>query len=137
MNILVQALAFIFIVSASVGLSEQPEARSSDTDTAPQQDRVLNTIQLLGARWGRPAEPVAVQQYLPAARPVQPWPYRTLSSAAESFVTVTDSHAITAFVAHAPLKGVTAEMMAWWLSNIEGEATYVGDGKLWSKYLQW
>ena len=28
-------------------------------------------------------------------------------------------------------------MMAWWLANIEGDATYAGDGKVWPKYLQW
>jgi hypothetical protein len=33
--------------------------------------------------------------------------------------------------------GITSEMMAWWLSNIEGDAPYAGDGKMWSKYLQW
>jgi hypothetical protein len=33
--------------------------------------------------------------------------------------------------------GVSAEMMAWWLANIEGDAPYAGDGKVWPKYLQW
>jgi hypothetical protein len=35
------------------------------------------------------------------------------------------------------LAGITSEMMAWWLSNIEGDAPYAGDGKVWAKYLQW
>jgi hypothetical protein len=33
--------------------------------------------------------------------------------------------------------GITSEMMSWWLSHIEGDAPYAGDGKVWSKYLQW
>lgn len=51
-----------------------------------------------------------------------------------------DGKQMTAVRVSAPLAGtagITAGMMEWWLNNIEGDAPYVGDGQIWSKYLQW
>jgi hypothetical protein len=33
--------------------------------------------------------------------------------------------------------GVTSAMLQWWWANVEGDAQYAGDGRVWSKYLQW
>jgi hypothetical protein len=32
---------------------------------------------------------------------------------------------------------VTTDMLLWWFNNLEGSATYPGDGQQWPKYLMW
>lgn len=68
---------------------------------------LLSRIQRLGE--GQPGQPL-VQPLLPPARPIQPWPYRQLSSAKYAEITGTETYALVATVQHAPLKGEPVQL---------------------------
>lgn len=60
---------------------------------------------------------------LPPPRPVL-WPIRPQESARLS-VTASDGRTVVS-IEHAPLQGVTAEMLAWWFGHVPGTMTYAG-----------
>jgi hypothetical protein len=69
---------------------------------------------------------------LPPPRPVL-WPLRKLESA-----TVTrerDRHRAIVRIEHAPLTGVSADMLRWWYGNVPGTMRYAGD--TYPRYLVW
>jgi hypothetical protein len=70
---------------------------------------------------------------LPPARPVL-WPLRKQETADVSFAHLEDGrrHIV---IRHAALKGVSAEMLAWWYGHIIGDMDYAG-GR-WPRYLVW
>jgi hypothetical protein len=82
--------------------------------------------------------PLPAEQ-LPALRLQQPWPYRQLSGATSWSLVQTYTHALQATIQHAPLPGVTTDMLVWWFSGgVEGAAAYPGDGiTVVDKYLMW
>lgn len=69
---------------------------------------------------------------LPRARPAQPWPYRSLSTAQSAPPPTTNASTgvTTITVVHAPLDNVTVDMLRWWFQqDLETVAPYIGDGK--------
>jgi hypothetical protein len=69
---------------------------------------------------------------LPAPRPVL-WPLRKQESA-----TVTrerDRHRAIVRIEHAPLAGVSADMLRWWYGNVPGTMSYAGG--TYPRYLVW
>lgn len=98
--------------------SAAAETRVSSSTAQPPPSATLAAIERLGVWWQRPRQPLDIRPYLPAARPVQPWPYRPLSSAQHAAVTQSRStYALTGVVQHAPLKGeeccVTGLSLTW------------------------
>jgi DAPG hydrolase PhiG domain len=71
-------------------------------------------------------------QKLPAPRPVL-WPLRTQDSARVSRSDDGGRRVIT--IEHAPLTGVTAEMLTWWYGHVRGTMPYA-DG-MYPRYLVW
>jgi DAPG hydrolase PhiG domain len=69
---------------------------------------------------------------LPPPRPVL-WPLRPQESARLS-VTPSDGRTVVT-IEHAPLQGVTAEMLAWWFGHVPGTMTYAGG--TYSRYQVW
>jgi DAPG hydrolase PhiG domain len=69
---------------------------------------------------------------LPAPRPVL-WPLRPIESARCSVIPRDGRTVIT--VQHAPLRGVTPEMLSWWYRHVPGEMAYAGS--TYSRYLVW
>jgi phenylpropionate dioxygenase-like ring-hydroxylating dioxygenase large terminal subunit len=61
---------------------------------------------------------------LPAPRPLI-GPLRSLESAQTSLRRLPDRR-LLATIRHAPLRGVTPEMLAWWFRNIEGTVSVEG-----------
>lgn len=75
---------------------------------------------------------------LPVRRPIQPWPYRMLSTAMLTGPSASSAGVTYAAVEHQVLNGVTPAMMVWWFTqNLETVTTYKGDGKNHTLYLQW
>ena len=70
---------------------------------------------------------------LPAARPLLA-PLRSLSSAQTSISRLPDRRLLLT-IRHAPLRGITPEMLVWWFQNIEGTVTV--DGHAYPRYLIW
>jgi hypothetical protein len=69
---------------------------------------------------------------LPPPRPLL-WPLRPVQSARWS---VTEDHGrVVVTVEHAPLAGVTTEMLRWWYRHVPGRMTYAG--RTWPRYLVW
>eukprot|EP00878_Enallax_costatus_P000787 GHUV01000909.1.p1 GENE.GHUV01000909.1~~GHUV01000909.1.p1 ORF type:complete len:352 (+),score=47.35 GHUV01000909.1:97-1152(+) len=97
-------------------------------------------IDWLSAWLVRPKQRPDVQPLLPEARPTQPWPYRQLDSAAAYSVSITDTHAVVATVTHAPVPGITSDMMRWWFQEgIYGRSSYSEDesAAVWDNYIRW
>ena len=69
---------------------------------------------------------------LPQPRPVL-WPLRPVESAGVSRSMVGARKVIT--IEHAPLAGVTAEMLAWWYRHVPGTMEYAG--AMYPRYLVW
>jgi hypothetical protein len=69
---------------------------------------------------------------LPAARPVV-WPLRPRASARVSSSRQAGRTVVT--VEHAPLAGVTAEMLTWWYRHVPGTMPYAGG--VHARYLVW
>lgn len=82
--------------------------------------------------------PLAPEQ-LPSQRPNQPWPYRQLADAPSWSLVQTHTHALQATIQHAPLPGVTTDMLVWWFSDgVNGAAVYPGDNTtVVDTYLMW
>jgi hypothetical protein len=75
----------------------------------------------------------STEAILPEPRPLIA-PLRTLNSAQTSFGRLADGRLLLT-IRHAPLRGVTPEMVAWWFENIEGEITV--EGREYPRYLIW
>jgi hypothetical protein len=69
---------------------------------------------------------------LPPPRPLL-WPLRQPGTA--STVRERDGHRVIVRIEHAPLAGVTAEMLRWWYGNVPGTMTYAG--RTYPRYLVW
>ena len=69
---------------------------------------------------------------LPAPRPVL-WPLRPPESARISRTDDSGRRIVT--IEHAPLAGVTAEMLAWWYGHVPGTMEYAGG--TYPRYLVW
>jgi hypothetical protein len=69
---------------------------------------------------------------LPPPRPVV-WPLRPLSSARHAVEAGDDRVVVT--IDHAPLRGVTAEMLEWWYAHVPGTMAYAGT--VYPRYLVW
>lgn len=99
------ATSFIlFLALCAPTVSVAGTAASINMVAHTQQTAALAAIERIGAWWAKPAK-LQVQPLLPAARPQQPWPYRTLSSAELVSLTLTESYALEAAVVHGPLQG--------------------------------
>ncbi|MEV4175097.1 hypothetical protein [Nonomuraea sp. NPDC049709] len=72
------------------------------------------------------------REQLPAPRPVV-WPLRPPSSATVSQAAHDGQVVVT--IEHAPLSGVTPEMLAWWFGHVPGTMRYAGD--VYPRYLVW
>jgi hypothetical protein len=70
---------------------------------------------------------------LPAPRPLLA-PLRSRASAQTSLRRLPDGRLLMT-IRHAPLRGVTPEMLSWWFQNIEG--TVEVDGREYPRYLVW
>jgi len=70
---------------------------------------------------------------LPEPRPLIA-PLRSLDSAQTSLRRLPDRRLLLT-IRHAPLRGVTPEMLAWWFRNIEG--TMLVEGREYPRYLLW
>lgn len=93
-------------------------------------------IDRLSAWFARPKQLPDVKPLLPDARPTQPWPYRKLDAATAYSVSLTSTHAILATVTHAPVPGVTGDMMLWWFrEGVYGRSYYSGNE--WDNYIRW
>jgi hypothetical protein len=68
---------------------------------------------------------------LPEPRPVL-WPFRERKTARVSYSPGTPYHVR---IHHAPLAGVTAEMLAWWYGHVPGTMEYAGE--IYPRYLVW
>jgi hypothetical protein len=73
------------------------------------------------------------ERSLPEPRPLIA-PLRSLDSAQTSLRRLPDRRLLMT-IRHAPLRGVTPEMLVWWFRNIEG--TMVVDGREYPRYLLW
>jgi len=107
---LLTLILLLLVTCATLGTTTKTALGSSkrgciQSVTHAQATPTLERIRRFGAWWGQPKQPIAVQQHLPAARPMQPWPYRALDTAVHASITTTDSYALEAIVSHAPLKG--------------------------------
>lgn len=71
--------------------------------------------------------------YLPAPRPLLA-PLRPVDSAQTSLSRLPDRRLLIT-IRHAPLEGVTPQMLAWWFKNIEGSIEV--DGQTYSRYSIW
>lgn len=94
----------------------------------------------LAGWFARPKKLTEVLPLLPRSRPVQPWSFKNLSTARFYSVAVTDTHAVEATVSHAPLPGVSSQMMQWWFEEgIYGKSSYPNDttGAVWDNYIRW
>jgi hypothetical protein len=69
---------------------------------------------------------------LPPPRPML-WPLRPVESADHRITE--DSGQLVITIMHAPLRGVTAEMLRWWYRHVPGTMTYAGE--TWPRYLVW
>ena len=69
---------------------------------------------------------------LPAPRPVL-WPLRPQESARVSHSAGDGKRVVT--IEHAPLPGVTAEMLTWWYGHVPGTMEYAG--QTYPRYLVW
>ena len=70
---------------------------------------------------------------LPPARPLIA-PLRPMDSAQTSLRRLPDRRLVMT-IRHAPLRGITPEMLVWWFQNIEG--TIEIDGREYPRYLVW
>lgn len=70
---------------------------------------------------------------MPPARPVQ-WRLRPTESARTTVQTLRSGE-LHVTIEHAPLEGVTPEMLAWWYSNVNGTMRYVE--ATYPRYLVW
>jgi hypothetical protein len=70
---------------------------------------------------------------LPAPRPLLA-PLRTIESAQTSLRRLPDNRLLMT-IRHAPLRGITPEMLCWWFQSIEG--TVEIDGREYPRYLVW
>ena len=70
---------------------------------------------------------------LPPARPLIA-PLRALETAQTSISRLPDRRLLIT-IRHAPLRGVTPEMLAWWFQHIEGKITV--EGREYERYLIW
>jgi hypothetical protein len=69
---------------------------------------------------------------LPEPRPVL-WPLRPPESAGVSIMIADGRTTVT--IDHAPLSGVTPEMLAWWHGHVPGSMAYAG--RIYPRYLVW
>lgn len=69
---------------------------------------------------------------IPPPRPVL-WPLRPVESAEHRIADLGGQRVIT--IRHAPLRGVTAEMLQWWYHHVPGTMAYAG--AVWPRYLVW
>ena len=69
---------------------------------------------------------------LPAPRPLV-WPLRPVESARRSVVQHGERTVVT--IRHAPLRGVTPEMLSWWYRHVPGDMAYAGS--TYPRYLVW
>jgi hypothetical protein len=69
---------------------------------------------------------------LPPPRPML-WPLRPVESAEHRISE--DGGQLVITIMHAPLLGVTAEMLRWWYCHVPGTMTYAGE--TWPRYLVW
>jgi hypothetical protein len=69
---------------------------------------------------------------IPKPRPVL-WPLRPEESAAHTVARHDGEVVVT--IEHAPLRGVTAEMLRWWYGHVPGTMAYAGG--TWPRYLVW
>jgi hypothetical protein len=69
---------------------------------------------------------------LPPPRPIL-WPLRPAESAEHQITN--DGSQLIITITHAPLRGVTAEMLQWWFRHVAGTMSYAGG--IWPRYLVW
>src|SRR5262249_48462411 len=70
---------------------------------------------------------------LPPPRPV-PWRMKELSAAETEFRKLPDGR-LHLHIRHAVLHGVTARMLVWWFSHLEGDIEIAG--RTWPRYQIW
>jgi hypothetical protein len=85
-----------------------------------------------GTSTASPAHGAAGNIKLPPPRPIL-WPLRPAESAEHQITN--DSGQLIITITHAPLRGVTAEMLQWWFRHVAGTMSYAGG--IWPRYLVW
>lgn len=80
----------------------------------------------------RLASAATAPSVLPVPRPVL-WPLRPRSSARVSQTQGRDVSSVR--IDHAPLAGVTSQMLEWWYGNVPGTMLYAGE--IYPRYLVW
>jgi hypothetical protein len=95
--------------------------------------------QAIAAQFSTPDTSLKVTD-LPLSRPLQPWPYRSISTAIEApYPTTNTTNGVTfSRLQHAPIQNVTAGLMLWWFrSNLERVVHYPWDGGNYTRYQIW